>query len=741
MKKSRMRIITALLAVCMLLLCACDQTPVDPVEPETPLTSVAIRVPARAEQTYKDASESLRGYLAEAFGIEPVMQRGEPKDDGGVELIIRLAENDGTLRNRDWCISRTGKEIDIVAGTDITEAVEYFKTHYIGEKNVTLSDGERYLCADTYEIEVLTLGEVPYQSCAVYYGASDEAAKAAAEHFCAVLSEKHGYIVQPTVKELPPAPAAGEIYFVSNADLDESMTVACNAVGGGLIVSCGMLLDFDACMAVMLEQLEAKTENKTLALENVVFEQRGETDNMTVNTSLSPKQLAELIASVSAGMAELNKKDDIADTYAYNDPAVRDAYLAIAEGYLPGVEKGDHSAAELTNAAVDSIYDIYRSATSRLAKIAALNLYKKARMAISDSRYDAATAEKLYTVTERIKEESRAQFTGRSDVTPGTTEDADPNEKYYRYSNGTFIREVTIKSNKEGMKPLEIIQISDIHQKWINEDDKTENDPALMETANNRLPYYQNGRTGDELDYIAHSDMTISTGDVIDYLSYGTLEVSQRDLFEADVNMLASVGNHEFSKDFASTVNKDTSSLESRREMLEQFWCNDIDYHSQVLGERVLVIILNNALMSYTEEQYVRLACDLAYACENNLIVLLFQHVPLNTANPDDQYVEFISVGDVGGATQERWHNFYSSAENIGNNSRTTGATEKVYNLIRSSADVIKGVFCGHTHQDIYTEILGTDEDGSLNDTVIPQYVLKGNFYSGNGILMKIIVE
>ncbi len=475
--------------------------------------------------------------------------------------------------------------------------------------------------------------------------------------------------------------------------------------------------------------------------DTAVCDENGSSEGIREYPSLSPKKLAELIASVGAGMPALNQREDIGDLIAYNDPAVKAAYAAISEGVMPNAQKGDFSSAVLNDAAIDSIYTIYCSAESRLAKIAALNLYKKARMAVYDERYDAAAAEKLYDVVERIKAESRAQFTGRSDVTPGTTVDADPNESYYKYANGTFVREVTIKSNKEGMSPLEIIQISDIHQKWINADDQAQNDPALMETANNRLPYYETGRTGEELDYAAMADLTVLTGDVIDYLSYGTLEVSQRDLFEADVNMLASVGNHEFSRDFASTENKDTSTLQSRRDLLEQYWCNDIDYHSQVLGERVLVIVMNNALLSYTAEQYEKLSADLRYARDNELIVLLFQHVPLNTGNADDEYVEFVSIGDVGGAESAAAHNYHSNTDHIGNTAKTTGSTAQVYDLIRSSADVIKGIFCGHEHQDVYTEILGTNEAGTADGTVIPQYVLKGDFYSGNGILMKIIVE
>jgi hypothetical protein len=72
--------------------------------------------------------------------------------------------------------------------------------------------------------------------------------------------------------------------------------------------------------------------------------------------------------------------------------------------------------------------------------------------------------------------------------------------------------------------------------------------------------------------------------------------------------------------------------------------------------------------------------------------------------------------------------------------------TMKVYNLIVRNSDVIKGVFCGHWHNHMYTEILAQNEDGSFktdengNYVVIPQHTVTANAY-GSGNAIKITVK
>ncbi len=71
----------------------------------------------------------------------------------------------------------------------------------------------------------------------------------------------------------------------------------------------------------------------------------------------------------------------------------------------------------------------------------------------------------------------------------------------------------------------------------------------------------------------------------------------------------------------------------------------------------------------------------------------------------------------------------------IGSQSKHDGATAAVYELVRSYGDVIGGIFCGHHHNDMYTEILTSDGG------VIPQYILTACPYDGAGHVIRITVE
>ena len=63
--------------------------------------------------------------------------------------------------------------------------------------------------------------------------------------------------------------------------------------------------------------------------------------------------------------------------------------------------------------------------------------------------------------------------------------------------------------------------------------------------------------------------------------------------------------------------------------------------------------------------------------------------------------------------------------------------SNKVYDLIVNSGDVIKGVFCGHNHNNIYTEIMATSPDGG--NVKIPQYTVSGNYAYSNVIQITIL--
>ena len=234
------------------------------------------------------------------------------------------------------------------------------------------------------------------------------------------------------------------------------------------------------------------------------------------------------------------------------------------------------------------------------------------------------------------------------------------------------------------------------------------------------------------------SDQTIVTGDILDYLSYGAQELTQKHLFWRDSNLLAAIGGHEVTRVMQGVV-PDTTTKESRLEILKSFWCNDIFYESRILGNRVIAVVMDNGSSgTYTEDQFNRLKSDLEYARRNDLIVLIFQHEPLCTANPAETEVPFVRPCDPSGS-----RNFFKDfvggvwvREHLKDE-----WSMRTHDLIRQSSDVIKGVFCGHRHSDFYTEILGIAADGVPDGTVIPQYVLTATVYENLGHIMKITID
>ena len=449
-------------------------------------------------------------------------------------------------------------------------------------------------------------------------------------------------------------------------------------------------------------------------------------------TQALPEEFISLVLRVLKVLPELNKYDEIPNLN-YDDLNAREKYMNVANGSLPNFCcQGEDKKFEF-----EDIKSVYYSAYSLLAKAAALNVYKMARTIVYDERYSEEFREKLFNVLEEIKQKYR-NYGEPHDIVGS---EKNPNWWIYSYDNGPMVREVNIKSKKQGMRALEIVQFSDAHFNYCNERDINEANPALMSTLEHRL-WHANGDTVDvvnrSFEYSAMSDQTIVTGDILDYLSFGAQELTQKTLFWRDSNMLAAIGGHEVTREMQGVV-EDTTSYESRLDILKSFWCNDIFYESKILGGRVIAVVMDNGSTGkYSEDQFYRLKSDIEYAKDNDLIILIFQHEPLCTANPEETNVEFIRANDANGS-----RNFFKDYVG-GEYTREYLKDEwtiNTHDLIRQSADVIKGVFCGHRHSDFYTEILGIDKNGKPNNTVIPQYVLTATVYDNLGHMMKITID
>ncbi len=299
---------------------------------------------------------------------------------------------------------------------------------------------------------------------------------------------------------------------------------------------------------------------------------------------------------------------------------------------------------------------------------------------------------------------------------------------YQLGQNGLYVRDVVINAGLA--EDVEIIQLSDLHFNYINAKDKEERNPTVMSTADMR-DLGRNASTVSQaraaVDFARKSDAVVVTGDIFDYLSWGGIELMYKEVWDIIPDTLMSVGNHEYLQKMLG-VHNETLSADERWGILDKVWKHDVNYASKIVGGKVMLIQLNNGEGKFYEEQIAPLTADIALAREKGYTVLLFMHQTLNTGNPAEASVAPIGRNDTGNI------NFYTGE--IGNSSADS-ATLSVCGLIKSSADVIKGVFNGHMHSDYYTEIIAADKNG--NSAVIPQYTSTGGFYE-TGHVIKITV-
>ena len=308
--------------------------------------------------------------------------------------------------------------------------------------------------------------------------------------------------------------------------------------------------------------------------------------------------------------------------------------------------------------------------------------------------------------------------------------------EYSTDSKGVTVRDVTIKTQKGG-DPLTLVQITDVHFNFINDQDRQENHPLTVGSYND-LTFMRDGKQLNNLEnclaYADSADQLVVTGDVISYLSHGNLQAVHTYIWDKYPDALITLGNHDVIRSWNGAADE-SATVTERYAMIEQYWKHDMYYSSKVLDERVMLIQMDNASMNvssgqFRESQIEPLRADLALAREKGYTVLLFYHIPLSTGRVEDYRTNALRVGDNNTATV----NFYTNG--IGNLS--TGASKTIYDLIVNNADIIAGTFCGHKHSDFYTEIKAKNADGT--EAVIPQYVLIGLPY-GKGHVLRITVE
>ena len=305
-----------------------------------------------------------------------------------------------------------------------------------------------------------------------------------------------------------------------------------------------------------------------------------------------------------------------------------------------------------------------------------------------------------------------------------------PDYWLYRTGDGIIERQVWIDSGKALQEPITIGQLTDLHFNLCDEVDLAQNDPVLMSTYQNRK-WLANGASVKNakqcLEHTASFDQTVITGDVLDYISHGNLALLNEVVWTPYPDTLVALGNHEPCIRMQGQVPEQLT-IQERYAILQEAWLpyHDPIYTSRLIADTVLVIVMDNSQLRYDEQIVPRLEKDLQLARANGYTVLLFQHVPLWSNNPIEKQLPVIHYNGYP------FIDLYTDGMAYG--AEEGSATQQVYDLITSNADVIKGIFCGHEHGTFTSRIICPD------GSVIPQYIQTGTCYN-NGHVLRIIVE
>jgi hypothetical protein len=327
---------------------------------------------------------------------------------------------------------------------------------------------------------------------------------------------------------------------------------------------------------------------------------------------------------------------------------------------------------------------------------------------------------------------SETSVSDTTDTDAPTTEEKkseDINMWTYSQQNGITIRDIVIETGKGG-EDIEIVQLTDMHLSYVNENDLQ--DPGIKSLYDSRT-WGRNGQfLGNAvkcLEWSKNADQIVITGDIYDYLTSEVITQVNKHIFSAYDNVMACLGNHE--------AIAWTGTFSERMDVLKDAWVNDVYYSSKVLGDKVMLIQMDNGTRSengvfgdFWDSQVPLLTADLATARAEGYTVLLFFHIPLATYNIKYRNAQAIMAGK-GAITA---YNYATG----GSCSTLIGADKEIYDLITTNGDIIKGCFNGHHHSDFYTEIVATDPSG--NKANIPQYTIMSTAYTG-GHALRITVK
>ncbi|MBE6611045.1 MAG: hypothetical protein E7632_01020 [Ruminococcaceae bacterium] len=335
----------------------------------------------------------------------------------------------------------------------------------------------------------------------------------------------------------------------------------------------------------------------------------------------------------------------------------------------------------------------------------------------------------------RQKELAEAYYAQPVEIFHG--DPSEPNTCIKRFADsGVHFREITIETGKGG-DVIEIDQITDVHFNYCNEKDLTYPELAYTVTCRKWLanaaavPGCKRA-----MEAAKFADLVVVTGDSVDYLTEGAIDLTWEHIWGVDPDALVTLGGHDVTRQM-QTGRPNEASIEERYAVVEAAWKHDIYYESRILGDKVIAVALDNGQGHYWDCQIEKFAADLKLARERGMVILVFEHEPICTGNPEDRELHVFREYD------KQQADFYHSLIG-GEGAKPYEASKTLYEMIVGNADIVRGVFCGHRHSCFYSEIRGwyTDENGVRHEKTIPQPVLEANPYDSNaGHIMRIYVK
>lgn len=202
--------------------------------------------------------------------------------------------------------------------------------------------------------------------------------------------------------------------------------------------------------------------------------------------------------------------------------------------------------------------------------------------------------------------------------------------------------------------------------------------------------------------YASFADKIVLCGDNIEAVSSDEdVELLRKTVWEPYPGTICVIGNHDM-------FYGDSAQLRAK---VQNIWPHNPWYYSELVGERVLVVSIEDGESVFTDEQCDAFEKDLKLARENGYTVLFFHHI------------------------------------SIRNIDKSKGANERMYEIVKNNHDVIAACFSGHNHVDEYREIDASYEnaDGEKVEVKIPCYKLESNNgdpddvdYTGNILFIRV---